>query len=611
MAAAGANWAQIAGKFLRGITEGGYGKLRESELGSQGMDFFISQRREFMRGTPEGARALQDLDTWTMKKNQLLGDYVKPLKGLADSIKDDPQMLRKNLTQIDSSLPANHPGKPYSTLLMNMGGFQNLTPMEINQKMMFEASRQAQIQVFRRNNAGLLQTLMPLFESSDPVMHTHANAMLDIFANQFRDTEIGGRGARGLEVSKTKMDIRTALYKENKRRAGQGLPLLGYNPSKMRVGAIYQKQNDLEKLLARRTRFFLAPLIFFPHLATFFNYSWAPLTAIGKTLSTLNDAQLNQLVEASGIFNAIFHSMLDEEIRNSAGVIGRTTKPVYGRVAGYVFHTPGFNLLRKSQLHFGGILGYHSAQYWADAALRGDQRAIEELKEMHIDITALRQRGHLSPADLQQAIWHFVNNRAFIDRAMDRALTSTRNPWMRLLTMFHGYVMDQQALMRRELHKMLDAGDYKGIARFAGTVGIAFPAIAPMLKSLEVMARNASVQQGYQSLGQDYRELTHPKSARAWMLEYIDMISMFGSIGTFHSYLQAAQNDRLALAVLGPVYGSATRIAQDITNYAIHPSAKGKRNIRPLAKDVLQQTIPGGNILSNRLFPAKRKRRSY
>jgi hypothetical protein len=72
------------------------------------------------------------------------------------------------------------------------------------------------------------------------------------------------------------------------------------------------------------------------------------------------------------------------------------------------------------------------------------------------------------------------------------------------------------------------------------------------------------------------------------------------------SYIKAAHSDRLALTLLGPMPAAATRTSQDIINYVTKPSKSGKRNIRPLAKDILQQTVPiGGNIAASELFPKK------
>ena len=606
--------ARAIGGFTRDVGESAYTAIRGSKTFSGAMDAFFSQRREFMLDTPGdvGKKLLDVGDEFTMLRNQHLTPYNNALEGLTNTLKDRPDLMSQTLNQIDAALPATHPAKTYTNQLLNLSNFGNLTPKNISHAAGYEAAALAKLQVGQRNMSRIVDLVEPLYQSPDPVMHTRADVLLDIMANQFRDTQ----WRKGVQVSGTKWTIRRELIKRETAAVKAGGSPFAYSPKMMKVGAVYEGTSNLERWAARRARFFLAPFIAIPHMATFMNYSWAPLTAIGRTLATLTDRQIQQQMEASGIFNALIHSMVDEDIRTAVDFPGKyvsKASPTAARLIQRTIHAPGFNYLRKAQLWTGGILGYHSAQYWAEEALRGDERAIQELKELKIDTNDLiSKQRKLTPQELQGAIWHFVNNRVFIDRAMDRAKLATSNPWFRMFTFFHGYVMNQQAFMRREFQKMLDAGDYKGIARFAGTVGLAFPAIAPAIHSLETMARMGSVKAGEKTYHEDWRELKHPKNASQFLGEYLSLLSFFGTWGVIHSYLVAAKNDRMALQALGPVYGSAFRMSQDAIRYALFPTKGGKRNIRPLAKDVLQQTVPGyGNIIANKLFPAAKKGRRY
>jgi hypothetical protein len=171
--------------------------------------------------------------------------------------------------------------------------------------------------------------------------------------------------------------------------------------------------------------------------------------------------------------------------------------------------------------------------------------------------------------------------------------------------MFHGYVSSQQRFMRRELQKKLEAGDYVGIARYAGTVGLLFPTIAPMLKAAETVARTGSPSTASSGMQKDYETLAHPENVAQFSAEYLDMLSYFGSWGIMHSFIGAAHGDRLALALMGPIAGDAVRTAQDTINFSTKSTKTGKHNIKPLAKDILQQTVPGvGNIAAHQIFPA-------
>jgi hypothetical protein len=412
----------------------------------------------------------------------------------------------------------------------------------------------------------------------------------------------------GSRYSSTKMDMKKALTLENSYRKQMGLDELPVDVSKFNTENVYEKSNELERFSARRVRLYLAPFIAIPHISTFFNYSNAPLTAIMKSMTTMTDPEIRQLSDASGIFGSQMHHIVDEDIRDRTGIIGsKLGQPEVGVLLGKLFHNPGFNFVRKMQLRTGAIIGYHSAMYWAEGAVQGDKRSILELKELGLNSEeVIARKGQLTEEEKSKAIFNFVNNRAFIDRAMDRSLTATRNPWTRILTMFHGYVTFQQAFMRRELQKMLDSGDYAGIARYAGTVGLLFPPVASGIKSAEILARTASVNQASQSMQEDYKKITNPSSIGEFTSEYLDLLSYFGSWGTMHGFLQAAQGDRLALALMGPSAGAAVRTTQDLINLTTKSTKTGKRNIKPLAQDILQQTVPGvGKIVASQLFPKK------
>jgi hypothetical protein len=251
-------------------------------------------------------------------------------------------------------------------------------------------------------------------------------------------------------------------------------------------------------------------------------------------------------------------------------------------------------------------MGYHAANYWAEKAFRGDKLSAIELKDLGLNPDEIIKRGgQLTREEKIKAIYYFTNNRAFISRPFDRSLTATRNPWTRMLTMFHGYVSSQQRFMRRELQKKLEARDYVGIARYAGTVGLLFPTIAPMLKAAETVARTGSPSTAIGGMQKDYETLEHPENVAQFSAEYLDMLSYFGSWGIMHSFIGAAHGDRLALALMGPIAGDAVRTAQDTINFSTKSTKTGKHNIKPLAKDILQQTVPGvGNIVAHQIFPA-------
>jgi hypothetical protein len=577
--------------------------MRSSETGSTARDFLFSQRSEFLNGDPVGKAVFDKFNVYNQMKSQFYKDTSKSVDSLYNHIKDDPVQQKMKLSDLHASVNQQNPIWQHTSNLMRDSKNYDLDLAGLKQKASSDAALKARRVVFGDHSEHLAELLMPLYESTDPTRHSYANTLLDILSNQFHDTI--KHPDVNLDASETKLNVKKLIQLENTRRVAQGQSVLPYDVSSMRVDPVYQKRNAMENFLARRVRTFLAPMIVIPHMSTFFNLSWAPLTAMAKTMAGYTDQGMRDLVEGSGIFGHLMHEMISQDIQASSGLIGSKLGSQYGRLSANIFHNPGFNYLRKLQLHTAGIMGYHATMYWAEqAASDGDRLAIAELKEMGLDVQGIiRRGGQLSSEEKMQGIWHFANNRVFVDRALDRSLGATRNPWTRMLTMFHGYVTDQQAFLRNELSKRLDAGDYVSIARFAGTLGLLFPAVAPMIASAEVLGRTASPTAAGQELKDKYTQLVNPKGVG----DYLDLLSYYGSFGIWKSFINAAHNDRLALAVLGPIAGSAVRTAQDVINFASPSTKSGKRNIRPLGKDILQQTIPGiGNIAANRLLPSRK-----
>jgi hypothetical protein len=403
--------------------------------------------------------------------------------------------------------------------------------------------------------------------------------------------------------------MKSALMLENKFRQAKEEEPLNIDLSKINTASVHEHTNAIERFASKRARIFLAPMIAINHMSTFFNpVSAVPLESISKAMAGMENGEIKELSDAAAIFTSQhFHMLMDDMSSETNPLVTKIGKPEVGRLYNQIFHNPGFNFIRNVQLKATAAMGYHAANYWAEKAFRGDKLSAIELKDLGLNPEEVIKRGgQLTREEKIKAIYYFTNNRAFISRPFDRSLTATRNPWTRMLTMFHGYVSSQQRFMRRELQKKLEAGDYVGIARYAGTVGLLFPTIAPMLKAAETFARTGSPSTAVGGMQADYKTLAHPENVAQFSAEYLDMLSYFGSWGVMHSFISAAHGDRLALALMGPIAGDVVRTAQDTINFSTKSTKTGKHNIKPLAKDILQQTVPGvGNIAAHQLFPAK------
>jgi hypothetical protein len=608
----GAGPAEFLGKLARDSGKWIGDNLRKTEIGSQAHTTFFSQESELAR-SPEGQRAGALLQETDRVRNQILTQLEKSPQQIHDVIKNNPDQMRATLGKVHSDLAQQgHPAQAHTANIINLDPKNAaMTLQEYTIKLGGQARLLARQQVIGPDSNNLVKAVLPLYLNGDAASAAHADAILSIAANQFHDTTypmiLDSAGVRPSMVphSGTKLDMQKTLIAMNKQLEADGkMPI----NAKIDTGNVFQRMNALEKVSSQRVRWYLAPMIAVNHISTFFNNSQAPLEAIYKGMASYSDKEVRQLSDAAGVLGSqTFHMLLDDMSARTGMLATKTGKPEVGALWGQMFHNPLFNFERKVQINFSAAVGYHSALYWAENAAHGDKRSLLELKELGLDPQAIVKRGgQLTKDEKVKAIWHFVNNRIFVSRPLDRSLNATATPWGRMLTMFHGYVTFQQRFMRREMQKMLDSGDYVGIARFAGTVGLMFPTIAPMLKAAEVFARTASPSRAIGGAQQDYEKLTNPQDVGEFSSEYLDMLSYFGSWGTLHGFITAANGDRLALALMGPTAGAAVRAGQDTINLVTKSTKTGKHNIKPLAKDILQQTIPGaGNIIANQIFPAK------
>jgi hypothetical protein len=590
-------------------------KSESSGVTRLGKDTVFAQESEFGR-SPEGMKFGARMGDYDLKRQQVLDALYKPVDAVHEVIKNDPAQTHATIGKIHSDLKAkNHPAAGHTQELINREPEnQHLTLQAYTAKLSAQSSLLAQ-QSLGENHSFLIGDVMPLYEKGDLVSEAHANALLNIASNQFHDStrplEIGEHGVvtSGVDQSKVKLNMRNALMLENKFRVANGQEPLHVDLRKFDTASVHEKSNAVERFASQRARWYLAPMIAVSHISTGFNpFLAAPLESVSKGLADMNNGEIKELSDAASIFTSQHFHMLTENMANETNLLAtKTNMPEVGRLYGQIFHNPGFNFIRNAQLKATAAIGFHATEYWAEKAAKGDRMSAIELKGLGLDASEIIKRGgQLTREEKIKAIYAFTNQRTFISRPFDRSLNATKNPWMRMLTMFHGYVSSQQRFMRRELQKKIEAKDYVGLAVFAGKVGLMLPAVAPMLKAAEVFARTANAPQAAAGVQQDYEKLSHPENIAQFSAEYLDMLSYFGSWGVLHGFINASHGDRLALALMGPIAGDAVRTGQDIINLTTKSTKTGKHNIKPLAKDILQQTVPGaGNIIANQIFPAK------
>ena len=579
--------------------KGGFGKFA--------IDAFWSMGRTF-KDTPVG-EVVEGMLTKGIKARNDIGDHLTaPLKQFKGEVKNDRQLAlgfdykRTPLAQLHNSLPTG-PAKAALSPLMAESSNHSLTLSELENKMHTQANLHGREVAFGPDGRNLAATLYPML-TSQGTDKTKAEAMLAVLSQIFRDTEAVKKGAGGVFQSGIKSDVQDFVTGLRKQYYGTK------EPFPMNLEAEHVKGGGLEAAAHKYSMNYLAPFIAGAHLADFYKVATVPAQVLMKTLQNMNDPQIEQLKLASGIFFHTAHSIYDNDFNYRTGKLAKVLKsPDAAALIHKLYHQPLFNNVRMLQLSTFGSAAYHSAQMWGKQAVHGDLRAIEELKEMHLDHRAIIARnGDLTSDELTQAIWHYTNNRLFIDKPEDRSRFAQKTPFMRVASMFHGYVTKEGMYLTRELQKLMRSGDYIGLAHFAGVVGIVFPATAPLLFSAQTLVRTLSVEKAKEKMDEYYGGLIHPDGISNFALTYLELLGHFGAAGAFMQYIHAASNHRLAANILGPVPGVGVGMLEDIVG-AIKGTKSGEHNLDPLARDFLRySTVPiFGNWASEHLVPKKEK----
>ena len=537
-------------------------------------------------------------------------DAVKKFHQSSDTVRNAVDLKTGTLGDIAKLAPAIH------QFMQTIGELARKDPNHLNTplpKIAEKIQGQARLDGIAGSFGSKYENLAPLIgsmlEHSDPRVNLNGRRVLDIISNELQDTKSDFKQGSSQPASGVKMGVRDVFNTVNtlRKRAGttKMLPSVDVSPT-------YYPPSKAEKVANDVLRTVQIPFVAIPHIGQYFHIAASsPLTAIGKGLLGMDKAEMDKTIEASGILAHSQWDVIHSDLLARTGKVAKwTNSPTAASILAKVIHTPGFNYLRLKQLSVAGSVGFHSAIYWAHNALKGDQASLARLGELGINFQdVVKQKGQLTDEQLAKGVYHFVNNRFFFDKSLDNSLWQNKNFFMRSAFMYHSFISSETAYLGRELRLMTKARDYKGLAQFVGTLGVVFPMVAPMLKSLEILARTASPKQAGQSIQKDYKGLTHPDSFGEWSETYLDMVAHLGAMGAAYNYTNAIKASRLANAAVGPMIGMGLTDIQDAGKAGIDLATKGwdKTNLKPLGRDITQLIPVAGKPLSHKLFPTTKE----
>ena len=588
--------------------------LTKSNIG-QSIHDITGAKDDFFRLGGEDGKAIQDLHmNFQQARASYLKELDKPLNDLQEHLAKEPSLagkINKNKTtlgEIHSNLTQlNHPATKISSSLMGINGENSgktLTQLSIQN--LANARTMASASAFGPKMENVIPFIMKAYDSGNPTAKMWADKTMDLISNETHDTTQYMTYQGRVEASSVKTKIARAFTTENKLRQYTDQTPLDLPKTKI----TYSPQSELERRVQNVLRTVQLPMVALKHISTYGNLSSIPAPGLVHGLLGMSDAEFKTFLDSSSILAVTEHDMLQRDLEGRFGKVSEwTSSPTAGKIFYSSYHMPFFDTLRRFQLTLSASVGFHSAQMWAKQALNGNKRAIAELTEMGISPQeVMKQGGQLTADQLKKGMFHFTNNRFFIDKSIERSLKANSNPFMRSATMYHTFVNAQQRFMRRELTKMIKSGDYASIAQFAGTIGILYPAVAPFLKSLEIFGRTASVTQATNSAENDYDSLMMKKGFKDATETYLDLLAHYGAFGVYTSYIQAAHGNRFMYALAGPTIGTAARLGEDTLNAVTKANKLGDHNFSPMLRDILEDTVPiGGNIAAHNLIPTSKE----
>ena len=578
----------------------------------------------FSNEHPAAKEIMGVVKDWTEKHNQEYGKLQEPLQQLHLKAHADPAIYADRDETIGAMhqrlSAAGNPAAKHTAQILQQnkhpktGALLNAdkTIESLGIQHNSQAALIARQKVFGPNLDALMPHFDTLYSSPNKQHSVLADYMKEAISNITHDTII----FHGNDASGFKVDFNKAVANINKFNEEMGverspIPKGNVKATYTHTGPIEAKgRGFLHNLLASGAAAPHSTMSLTNMLLT------TPPGIVKKGLSEINNEDFLKVEQASHVLAKIQSSMMMDAFKGYTGVIAATGVPG-AKTAGELFyratHMPGFNVIRRAQIHSAASVGYAAAHEWAADLLEGGTKAARaevELQQMRLDPKAIASRGgQLTDEEKTTALFHFVNDRFFLNRPQDRGLYSNANWFMRSATMFHQTVNSQFYLYNREFRKLYAAGDYKQLAILAGGLLVAYPTfISPVLHSAEVLLRTASPTQAVQSFKDDEQKTFHPKDMSEGVSHYIDMLSYAAATGVFMQYVKATKGSRMLAAAVGPVIAVPLTVAGDAGKAILNPNKEGVHNFQQTERDLLELGIPvAGKWLAHHLVPTKKE----
>lgn len=588
-----------------------------SKIGREVSEGTVMSAKHYFGLTEQGKTLEKIVAATDFTETKLSGQLDAPRQKLWNGIKKDP-ILKQNITRYGNMgigdihqdlVSQDHPLQQESLQILRQGDTE--TPdhniAELGTDHRRQAVLLAQAQHMGTNMEHVAPLIAELRVSPDPNKRILAQRYADTISLHYRDTErMTGRTpgketeeGKGLRISgeqsRSKANLNKAFSITNEFRDMEGLepiPMLDTTPA-------YTERGAAEKMIDGIIRGPQAAMAVIPHALMEKNLMFrTPARAYLKSLFGANREEAIRLTRANQMLAFNDMDAITHDFNARTGKVAQWTKsPTLGKILDVAYNMPGLPQLRRMQIRHAGSVGIEAAHDFADRMMRGSKMAEEELNLMRIDPDEVRRNGGtLSPEQLEKAAFHYADNTMFTKgAALNMPMKADAGFWQRSFNMYHFFVRNQTLFMTSTMMRALRNGDTAGIARMIGVMSILSPAIAPLFKSLQILARTGSPTQA----GKPIKSFYDPSSIGEWGKAYAEAFGEMWGWGMASYYMDSAFNN----SWWKPAFGSKITTPL-VYGHDLLTGAAGK-DPKQFERDILELAPVIGKPLSHKLLPTR------
>ena len=473
-----------------------------------------------------------------------------------------------------------------------------------HQEIVSEASRNAQDIAFGQNRSSIQGVLKHVEKT---VSKNRADILADHLNIMFKE-QIDPQG-----LSRFDRDMRKTQVKDYE----------GYNT----LPSSYKRPGPVETNVLRSKNAMLAYKAAIPHLASnlnilisdgFINYAKVLATNFGPGRKGAEATVL-----ATNAISELWYTGYREKQAFDNGIIKKYAPGGVGEFIHRNLYIPGMSRVRYETLLMSAHASKLAAQEASAQLMRGNTKmALPMLQELGLDASKIKgQQGLLLQDDIDKAYYHGTNTRAFLNQTDNRTALSQQSAIYRVMGSFHNYISSQSQFLRNTFRRQFQQGDFIGIARNIGLMGMAFPVLgATIYESERLLSGNDwddpsghlanRVEATPAGLAYDAiagRE--NAASSARIALNTIDNLSHLASFGVATGYVRGAARNNLAGQMMGPIPNMLVQGAQDALK-ATSTDSRHPHAAEPLSRDILSDTLPYGlgSILTHQLLPTTKEK---